>query len=306
MQRNLFDELKYRFNHGGMTIRLLFINIGAFLLIRILDVFGQLSQTHFFTVLTDWVFVLPSSFSDVLWRPWTIFTYMFAHYGFMHILGNMIFLYFGGKLFQQLLGERKLLYTYLVGGVVGALFQLLANQFIPYFEAQQAGLIGASASVMAIVVAVGAYRPNLEVRLFGIVPIKLMYIVLFFVISDFLSLASLDNVGHMAHLGGALIGFLSIRNINSPQNFMNKIEIWGDQFFVKISGLFQPKPKFKTYKNNNNFSNSHNTRAKSDEDFLAEKKRNQEKIDTILDKISKHGYDALTKEEKQFLFQQNK
>lgn len=302
MQRNLFDELKYRFNYGGMTMRLLFINIGVFLLIRILDVFGQLSQSNFFSQLTDWIFVLPASFSDVLMRPWTLFTYMFSHYGVMHILGNMLFLYFGGKLFEQLLGERKLLYTYLVGGIVGAFIQLFANAFIPYFQAHQAGLIGASASVMAVIVAIGAYRPNYEVRLFGILPLKLMYIVLFFVISDLLSLASLDSVGHLAHLGGALIGFLSIRNIHSPQNFMNKIEIWGDRLLVKTKQVFQKKPKFKVYKNHK----TQNTRSQSDEDFLAEKKRNQEKTDAILDKISKHGYDALTKAEKEFLFQQNK
>lgn len=303
MQRNLGDEIKYQFKHGGAYIRLLFVNIGVFLIIHLFDILGQLTKAPIFAVLNEQLFVLPGTFSGVLMRPWTLFTYMFAHFGFMHILGNMLFLYFGGKLFQQLLGERKLFYTYIIGGLTGALFQLLANQFIPYFKVDQSALVGASASVMAVIVAVGSYRPNLEVRLFGILPVKLMYIVLFFVISDFLNLTSNDQVGHMAHLGGALIGFLSIRNITSPSNFMNKIEIWGNELLLKISKLFQPKPKFKVHKNTNYQSQS---RPKSDEEFLADKKMEQEKIDTILDKISKRGYDALTKEEKQFLFQQKK
>jgi membrane associated rhomboid family serine protease len=304
MQRSLTEELKYQFRYGGTTIRLLFVNIAVFLAIRLLDVLGQLSQNTIFHSIGENLFVLPGNFSQFLWQPWTLFTYMFAHQGFMHLLGNMLFLYFGGVLFQQLLGERKLFYTYLMGGIFGAVFQLLGNAFVPFFQFQQSDIIGASASVMAIIVALGVYRPNYVVQLFGIFPIKLMYIVLFFVVSDFLSLASLDNVGHLAHIGGALLGFLSVQKIHSHHNFMNVIEDRTNRFRVWLRKQFQPKPTFKMYRNTQ--GRQSNFRPSSDEEFLAEKKQKQEKVDAILDKISKNGYEALSKEEKQFLFQQNK
>lgn len=301
MQHTILDELKQRFSYGGIYIQLIYLNVGVFLLIHLLGLLSTLFQTPVFAELNQIVFVLPGSFLAVAMQPWTLITYMFAHVGFMHLLSNMLFLFFGGQLFQHLLGERKLLYTYVVGGLAGAIFQLFANTFVPFFQAQQSALVGASASIMAVLVAVGSYRPNYVVNLFGLLPVKLMYIVLFFVLSDFLNITSGDNVGHLAHLGGALFGFLSVRNVTSSSNWMNKIELWGDRVWTWVKQLFQPKKKFKVYKNTQYHSQA---RAKSDEDFLAEKKAKQERTDAILDKISKRGYDALTKEEKAFLFSQ--
>lgn len=304
MRRTFLEDIKYQFTYGGVHIQLLFINIGLFLLINMFFMFDTLLMTNgIFARVVDWIFVLPPDFKSLIFRPWTLITYMFAHIGLFHILGNMIFLYFGGQFFRNLLGERRLLYTYLVGGLVGGIVQITANEFIPFFMLRSsAGMIGASAAVMAVFIAVAFYRPNAQVYLFGLFPVRLIVLALIFMAMDFLSLTKDDNVGHLAHLGGALLGYLSIQNVHSPTNFLSKIEMWGDRQWMKIQAVFKRKPKMRAYKTHTKTPDY--GRAKSDEDFLAEKKAKQERIDTILDKISKKGYDSLSKEEKQFLFNQ--
>lgn len=309
MTGNFLDDLKYQFRYGGIHLQLLFINVGLFLLINLLFLLDTLFMTSgIFGRIVDLLFVLPPDFASLLYKPWTLFTYMFAHIGLLHILGNMIFLYFGGQLFRSLLGERRLLYTYLVGGIVGAIIQIAANEFIPFFMLRSStGMIGASAAVMAVFIAVAFYRPNAKVLFFGIFPISLIVLAIIFMTLDFINLAKDDNVGHLAHLGGALLGYLSVQNVHSSSNFLSKIEIWGDRKWMQIRNLFKRKPRMKVYKNTSRSNHeSKNTRVKTDEEFLAEKKANQARIDAILDKISKKGYESLTKEEKQFLFKQSK
>lgn len=301
MSRTVVQEIRFQYMHGGMHLRLLMINLGIYLLINLLFMLDTLFMTNgVFAEIVNSLFVLPHSIIDFLFRPWTLLTYMFAHYDLIHILGNMIFLYMGGNLFRHFLGEKRLLYTYLAGGIAGAVIQLVANETIPFFmERSSAGMIGASASVMAVFMAVSFYRPQTEVHLFGVFAVRLIVLALVFLGLDFINLTAHDNVGHLAHLGGALIGYLSIQKVHSPSNFMNRFEKFGERLYVVISGKLRREPKMKVYRNPKSSS-----RTKSDADFLAEKKANQERIDAILDKISKKGYDSLSKEEKQFLFNQ--
>ena len=305
MRRTFIEDIKHQYKYGGVHIRLLFINISAFLVINILLMLDQLFMTSgVFASFVNALIVLPPDFGSLLFKPWTLFTYMFAHIDFFHILGNMIFLYFGGDLFRNLLGERRLLYTYLVGGIAGGLLQITANEFIPFFmERSVGGMIGASASVMAVFIAVAFFRPNAQVYLFGIFAVRLIVLALVFIAMDFLNLTANDNVGHLAHLGGALVGYLSVQNVHSHNNFMSKIEMWGDRKWAQLMRIFRKTPTMRVYKNTQTKTPNYG-RAKSDEAFLAEKKAKQERIDAILDKISKKGYDSLSKDEKQFLFNQ--
>ena len=155
-------------------------------------------------------------------------------------------------------------------------------------------MIGASGSVMAIFTALAFYSPNTKVHLFGVIPVRLFLLALFFLATDLIGIGKEgDNVAHFAHLGGALFGFLAVQNINTKKNIIVQIQ----QLITKLRGLFKRKPKMYYTR-----SNQH----KSDEQYNLEKKKKQKKTDLILDKISKSGYDSLTKDEKDFLFNQSK
>jgi membrane associated rhomboid family serine protease len=301
MNRSVIEEIRYQYKHGGMHLKLLMVNAGFYLFINLLLMLDTLFMTNgIFAEIVNVTFVLPHGATDFLLKPWTLFTYMFAHYDLIHILSNMIFLYMGGNLFRHFLGDRKLLYTYLAGGIAGALIQLLANETIPFFMARpSSGMIGASASVMAVFMAVSFYRPQTVVHLFGVFAVRLIILALVFLGLDFINLTAHDNVGHLAHLGGALLGYLSIQKVHSPSNFMNRFEKFGERLYTELVKRIRREPKMKVYRNT-----AQTARPKSDSEFLAEKKANQERIDAILDKISKKGYDSLSKEEKQFLFNQ--
>ena len=205
----------------------------------------------------------------------------------------MIMLYFGGSIFLQFLGSKKLLTIYILGGLFGAVFYILAFNFFPVFSevSQCSAALGASASVIAILVAIAVYVPDYSVVLLLFGRIRLKYIALFFVIIDILSIEKENPGGHIAHLGGALMGFIYIlflkKNIFQFNLFNNLIN-----YFKK---LLKPKSKLKVeYKRSG--------RPISDDEFTKNREENQKIMDGILDKISKNGYDSLTSEEKNFLF----
>ena len=202
-------------------------------------------------------------------------------------------LYFGGLLFNEYLGEKRLLWTYIAGGITGALFFLLAFNVFPVFEsiAGVAVALGASASVLAIIIAVATYVPDYTVQLLFIGRVKLKYVAIIFVIIDLLSIPSGNSGGHIAHLGGAAWGFvyaLVLRNGTDLYRFFN---------FSAI--VAQKKNKYST-------ENTTQKRPFSDDEYNDRRKKSQERIDEILDKISKSGYSSLTKEEKELLFKTSK
>lgn len=300
--RNFFEELKYRYTYGGMHVKLIFVNAIVFLFIAVLLVFARLMgkspEMGWLSYFLRQIFTLQADFWGLLTKPWGLFTSMFAHFGFIHFIFNMIFLYFSGKILESFFGSKRLLYTYLVGGIAGGLFEILAHEIFPAMATQTNVIVGASGSIMAIFMALAFYRPNLEVRLFGIIPVRLIILGILYLLYDIFSLGANDGTAHFAHLGGAIVGILSIKNPHSSRNFLFVIEQKVDQFLNKIKSWAQPKSKLKVKKGGAPF--------RKDEDFNVDRKLRQEKTDAILDKISKSGYESLTKAEKDFLFNQSK
>ena len=236
---------------------------------------------------------VPASVGQLFLQPWSIATYMFLHVDFLHILFNMLWLFWFGKIFLDYLSGRQLLWVYLLGGLTGGAFFILAYNIFPVFEVNRANAfaLGASASVMAIVAAIATLMPDYPLYLLFIGKIKLKHIAIFTVVIDFLLIKSDNPGGHIAHLGGMSWGLLYTLFYLKQQN---KGGILGT-LSQRLHHLFRVrrKTKFKVY---------HNPRTVSDDEYNTNKKLQQEKIDLILDKISKSGYSSLTKEEKELLF----
>lgn len=299
---NIFSNWKDFFRGRSALSVIVLINIGVFILVSLSRLFAFLYQTQAagdpmvgpVSVLTQWLAV-PASLTTLLQHPWTLITYMFLHEDFMHIFFNMLMLYFGGKLFMEYLGGKKLVTTYLLGGLAGALFYIAAFNIFPVFGdiLGNSYALGASASVLAILVAVATFVPDYSVNFMFIGRIKMKYIALFLVLIDLLSIERSNPGGHIAHLGGALWGFiyiLALKKGNDPGKLFRPVRTF-------FRGLFVRKPKMKVH---------YTQRPVTDDEYSARKADQQKKIDAILDKISKSGYDSLTREEKDQLFNSSK
>lgn len=300
-QGTFIDDLKHQFKYGTMTIRLLFINVAIFLIINLLLVFGRLIGPELNSSIQSFIgtiFVMNTDLNGFIYHPWTLFTSIFAHLDFFHILFNMIFLYFSGKIFEQMFDRKRLLYTYILGGIAGGLLEILAHTLIPTLMERNVQVVGASGSIMAIFVAIAFYQPQMKIMLFGIFPVRLIVIAGLYLLSDFFRLGTDDGIAHFAHLGGAVFGIASIQNIHSSGNVINFFQGITD----RILRLFNSKksPNFKVKKG------GRTTKFKTDEEYNMNAKQRQEEINRILDKISKSGYESLTKNEKDFLFNQSK
>jgi membrane associated rhomboid family serine protease len=288
MNTSPFDQLKFFFNQKTTLVQLIKINIYVWLFITVLSLFSFLLQTPFTGKVMQWL-TLPADTRLLLQRPWTLFTYMFLQQDFFHILFNMLMLFFGGILFTQYLGNKKLLQTYIWGGISGGLFFILAYNVFPVFipVIPFSVALGASASVIAILVAIAVVKPEMQVQLILLGNVKLKYIAIALVMIDLLSIDKSNPGGHIAHIGGAAYGALMA--VNLKYKFLSLPDF-------KLSTLFKPRPKMKFYRNENA------ARPVSDDEYNRKKVENQKRTDEILDKISKYGYDKLTKEEKEFLF----
>lgn len=292
--RNFIEELKYQLRAGTMTNRLIIVNVSVFLAVLLLK--KSLLLFNIDPLISDaWIHQLldlNSSISAFIQAPWGLVTSIFTHEQFGHLLFNMLFLYFSGRFFEQYFSRKKLWLTYLFGGITGGILELLANNLFPALQGTNVVILGASGSIMAIFTALAFYQPNLQVSLFGVFPIRIYFLALFFLFKDLINIGTDDQIAHFAHLGGAIFGLLSIQNLHSSKNILTRL----DGFFSRIFAFFKPKEKVKRT----------NARFKTDEEFNHEKQLKQVKMDQILDKISKSGYDSLTKAEKDFLFNQSK
>lgn len=282
-----------------MLVRLLYANIAVFLAIKLLALPFWLFQTQLSAdqFALNWLAV-PSDLTQLLFKPWTLLSYMFLHLGFIHILFNMIGLYFLGQLFVQLLGEKKLWTLYISGGIAGALLYIIFFNVFPVFESMTpfSKMLGASASVFAIVSAVGTYAPDLPVRMLFFGNVKLKYIAGTFILISFLNITKANPGGNIAHIGGALLGFFFAREWRKGKD----ITAWVNTAtaFVKAIFTFKKKSRMKVkYKKSNQ-----QQRSETRYEYNSRKKEEQEQVDAILDKISRSGYDSLTKAEKDFLF----
>ncbi len=289
----IWDDIKKTFSNGNNLTRLIYLNIAVFILITIVAVIGFLINNPIISATSLNLLSVPASFKALILRPWTLFTYMFVHKDIWHILFNMLWLYWFGRIFLEYLDQRKLVAVYLLGGISGAVVYILSFNIFPAFAGvvSESVAIGASASVMAIVVAIAAYVPDYTVNLFLFGRIKIKYMALaIFVLTSIMDF-SVNSGGKLAHIGGALFGYLYAINLKQGRDIGKGLNRVID-FLVT---LLKPKPKLKvTHK-----------KAASDYEYNKIKTEHQSKINSILDKISKGGYDSLTKEEKETLFNES-
>ncbi len=289
---SIAKDIKKNFKLGNSLTKLIYINVGMFLLVQILYVFSFLFRIPLISI-TDY-FSLPASFYILAKKPWSIISYMFLHQSFSHLLFNMLWLYFGGQIFLSFYDNKKLISTYVLGGISGGILFMLAFNFFPVFsnQIQNSVAIGASASVLAIILAIATKSPNYSIRLFLIGIIKLKHIALVSILLDILSIPKGNSGGHIAHLGGAFFGYLYVKQLNGGNDIASSF----NKIIDYLASYFKRKPKLKkAYRRN-----------KSDQEYLDEKAANQAKIDKVLDKIAKSGYEGLTQDEKDTLFKAGK
>ena len=271
--------------------RLLIINISVFLLIRIINAISGLflhPLLSFEDVST--FFAVPANISKLISKPWTFLTYMIFHWDIMHLFFNMLWLYWMGKIFQEYLGSKKLLSTYIAGGISGAIFFIAAYNFFPLFSNSLHGAfaLGASASVLAITVATATLLPEYPIQLLFFGVVRLKWIAVITIVLDLINISGDNAGGHIAHLGGALFGFIYIRSLQKGTDLTG----WLTRLFDRLSSSGKMKVAY--------------SQKKHDEDYNITKKAKQEQMDEILDKISQSGYGSLTQDEKNFLFKMSK
>ncbi len=320
MFQSIWEDAKREFNYGNMVTRIIILNVAVFLIINIVAVFFFLAgQIDKFPVVVKWL-SLSSGWQFNLTHPWVIFTHMFLHDGFWHILWNMLMLYWFGRIVGDFLGNQRILPLYLLGGLAGGIAYFVSAQInMPIVIGEMA--LGASAAVMAIVVAAGVIAPNYTMNLLLIGPVKLKYIVAVLVLLNVFSIARIapNTGGNIAHLGGAALGWIFVlmlregNDISIPINrIINSISNFFSQLF---NGAPKSPPRRKkphvAYKNTNAGEVKKATKkttatrrgnANSDNSGLSQ----QERVDAILDKIKVSGYDSLSQEEKEILFKASK
>lgn len=290
MAGNIKEELLESFKHGTTLTKLIYINLGVFVVVSIVSVILKL-----FNIEQGWLgyLMLSSSPQEFIREPWSIITYMFLHKDFIHILFNILTLYWMGKLFLCEATQHSLVGLYILGGILGGIFYMLGINLFPYFANQEhvSSLLGASGSVMAITVATAVFSPEKPVRLVLIGEVKLKWIAIAFVLISFMQMASINAGGQMAHVGGAFAGYIFAKLYMSGKD----ITAWIDKIIngtVNFFRKFGKQPKMKaSYK-----------RTESDHDYNYRKKQENEEIDKILDKIKSSGYESLNDDEKRQLF----
>ncbi|QZT35606.1 rhomboid family intramembrane serine protease [Halosquirtibacter xylanolyticus] len=291
---SLFNELRNAYKNGGYLTRLIYINVIIFFLIRGIDVILFLMGLPMGTILN--YLALPNDLGLLLYRPWTLVTYMFVHYSFFHILSNLLFLYWFGRIFLQYLNQKKLLSTYIIGGICGGLLYLIAFNSLGVFSQSNSILLGASAAVFAIVVATAVYAPNYQLYLMFIGPVRIKYIALFYIALSTILITSNNAGGNIAHLGGALWGYLFIHFLKKGKD----IGSWIYPILDKIIHIFSSSSKNMKVKYRRSASDM------DDQQYNINKKSKEKETNRILDKIAKSGYDSLTQEEKNHLFKMGK
>ena len=281
MNNNLWSDLKLKLFKSGNPV-LMYIGINALIFV----LFSLISVVFFFAKMPNVVdgfindyLAFPSSPQLWLTRFYTLLTYQFFHRDFFHVLFNLLWLYWMGQIFLDFVKPRQFHFVYLGGGILGAVFYALIYNLVPVYQplANGSTVIGSSAAVMAIMAAAATLVPNYSIRLMFLGDVKIKYLLLVFVVLDIIAMKSYNAGGSLAHLGGALFGFVYVKLLQNGTD---------------LSNIFKKKPKLKVVKNDNAKKNTNTV--------------NQKEIDIILDKISKTGYDKLSREEKETLFKASK
>ncbi len=280
---SIIDTIQNRFKQANIVEKLIYIHIAVFVITSLLAI---VSKPYEANIIIQW-FALNSEFDFFITKPWTIISYGFLHADFIHILFNSIMLYYFGNLFLQYFTQKQLLAFFLLGTLAGGFVFLLGYSYLPFLSNQSVPVVGASAGVSAIIIGIATYMPNYQLRLRLIGAVKLWHIAAFYIFLDVLQLSGNNTGGHLAHLGGAIFGFLYVQQASKTNT-----SIWS-----KITSFFAAKkrPLKTVYK-----SKKSTPKKESNTTYK------QQKINVILDKISKSGYDTLSQDEKDFLFKQGK
>lgn len=293
---SIIDDIKSTFRQGSSLVRITYILLAVFLAVNILRLISWMAQSNTFDYFSQYL-MLPAHLPSLAMQPWSLFTYMFYHTDLLHILFNLLWFYFMGKIFIEYLGSKRLVVVYILGGLFGAMLYLLAYNVLPVFSPSAYNpcfMLGASASVMAIVWAITLYVPDYTVWLLLFGPVKLKYIALVTIVLDVISIPVGNAGGHIAHLGGALYGVIWA--------LMMRRGIDHTQWFIRLSSgigtLFTPRKKMAV-----SYRNPSNERVPSQTPTY---RVNPKQIDEILDKISRSGYDSLSDEEKAALISASK
>ncbi len=296
MFKSLWQDIKREYENGNMITKIILVNIAIFVAINIMHLFfpnfgGPINEKY---VAIRNMFCMSSSWQFVLSHPWVIITNMFLHEGFMHILWNMLFLYWFGRIVGDLIGNQRVLPIYLLGGLVAGFTFFISINVLGYGGPGVHYALGASGAVMAIVAAAGTISPDYNMRLLLIGDVKLKYVVAVLVFLDIIATSKNVNTGGaFAHLGGAAFGWFFVRQLREGTDYSVPV----NRFFNWVGNIFKAKKsKSKmrvSYKNPN-----YQQQASSDTDTFS----HQEKLDSILDKIRENGYEKLSEEEKEFLY----
>ena len=305
MFHSIWEDIRTAFRTGNMVTRLVIINFSVFAAVNVLKFLLFLFNAGQVPSFFDdglYLFCMPADFRTLLWHPWAPFTHIFLHEGFFHVLNNIIFLYLFGTIVGDLIGDRRVLPIYVLGGLVGGFLFSVSAFFIPYLQSTYA--LGASGAVMALAGAAVTLAPDYRVMLILLGEVRLKYIVLVMVLLDMIGIANVDNTGgHVAHIGGFVTGILLIHRLREGQDIMEPI----NAFFERVQRVLSGKTTRKQARRQPEMSYRRpNSAAKPDHKTDNNDLSFQEKLDAILDKIRESGYDNLSKEEKEFLFDASK
>ena len=302
-RQTIGNQLKEFFRGKTLLSTLIVVNVVVWLFTLLFGIFEYLFVLRPGEANSFWMewFALSSKPADLLFHPWTLVTYMFLHSGFVHLLFNMVMLYCAGLMCARYMGMRRFGWTYFLSGVSGALFYLLFYNLFPVFYGVRGYAVGASAAVMGIFAAVATYMPDQEVGLWPLPDrfrIKMKWLAVAFIVMDFMSIPKGNAGGHIAHIGGMVYGFLSVWAVRKGWFDVSALE----RRRKERRRVREEKRRQRIRVKKNSMGSSASGRPESDEAFNKRKADNQKRVDAILDKISKSGYDSLTKEEKAFLF----
>lgn len=294
---NIFNDLKQQYRVGDFTTKLIYWNVLLFLIMVAFNFLLEISDNY--STINYWV-ALPSSFNELASKPWTLITYFFFHNNLLHLVFNMLMLHFVSRLFATFFTQKQLLGVYVLSSIFSGLLFIIGYQYFPFLNGQTNWLIGASASIMALLIATTVYQPNYNLRLALLGNVKLWHLCGAILFITFVLNFSKSNIGsQISHLGGVIFGFTFIKLLQSGTDVTK-----GFNTFLDFStNVFSTKKKtpFKKVHKNKQQQKQNATSART-----VVKDKSQQQIDEILDKISRSGYDSLTKEEKEFLFKAGK
>lgn len=306
--QSIVEDIKNQFRYGSMVIQLILVNIFVYVadnVVRLL--FLLVSKGYLYDSFADW-FLFCAGLDKLIYKPWSIITYMFFHADLWHLGFNMYALYIFGQILVNYIGNRKILPVFILGGIAGALLCIVMFNLIPALQPNlYYPMLGASAGVMAIVLAAATLQPEHELNLLFFGPVRIKYIALFFILLDLTTITKSNPGGHIAHLGGAIFGYFFIRQLQQGTDWSLTFNRLIEKMTVFINGLIRKK-NMRAYTNppKTGSTNTRFTQSNSGKTPPAAANSNQEKLDSILDKIAKSGYESLSREEKEFLFKMSK